>query len=95
MFLRWVLMKNNLEVDTDTSQLLSLRWEHHLKKRYYKVVLSRDLLGDWVLTRVWGGIGQATGKITHIYCVTYEDGLRLADTITKTRIKKGYAMVKV
>jgi len=35
-------------------ELPNVRWEHPDKKRYYKLMLSRDLLGNWVVTRVWG-----------------------------------------
>ena len=39
-----------------------LRWERHADKRYYLIMLYRDLLGDLVLTKVWGGIGKANGN---------------------------------
>lgn len=68
------------------------RYEHLEKKRFYKLVLSRDLLGDWVITRVWGGINQATGRISHIPCPTYEDAIHLMEKIAKTRLVRGYIM---
>jgi len=66
------------------------RFEHPEKQRYYKIVLAQDLFGEWVVTRVWGGIGKATGRITHYPCGTQADGLKLIEKISKTRLARGY-----
>lgn len=78
----------------NTQDLPSLRWEHPDKRRYYKLVLSYDLLGDWVVTRVWGGLNQATGRVSHIPCPTYDDAIKLMDKISKLRTKHGYIITK-
>lgn len=78
----------------NAQELPSFRWEHPDKKRYYKLILSCDLLGDWVVTRVWGGLNQATGRISHIPCPTYNDAIRLMEKISKTRTKRGYIGAK-
>ncbi len=70
------------------------RWEHPDKKRYYKLILSCDLLGDWVVTRVWGGLNQATGRVSHIPCSTYDDAITLMEKISQTRAKRGYISAK-
>jgi hypothetical protein len=79
---------------TSAQELPSFRWEHPDKKRYYKLILSRDLLGDWVVTRVWGGLNQATGRISHIPCPTYNDAIKLMEKISKTRTNRGYVNAK-
>jgi hypothetical protein len=68
---------------------LSLRFENHERMRYYKVILGPDLFGDWVLTKVWGGLGKADGRIMHIPC-SYENAKKEIAAITQTRIKHGY-----
>lgn len=73
-------------------ELPNVRWEHPDKKRYYKLMLSRDLLGDWVITRVWGGLNQATGRVSHIPCPTYDDAIKLMVEISRIRIKHGYVI---
>jgi hypothetical protein len=70
------------------------RWEHPLKQRYYQVILAKDLFGEWVITRVWGGIGKATGRITHLPCSTYDEGIILIEKISKTRLARGYETVQ-
>lgn len=34
------------------------QWQHPLNQRYYVADLHQDLLGDWVLTQVWGVQGS-------------------------------------
>lgn len=75
---------------SNEQELLRYRWVQPDKKRYYKLILSCDLLGDWCVTRVWGGLNQASGRITHIPCSSYEDAIKLIEKISKTRIKHGY-----
>lgn len=71
---------------------LSLRWEHPDKQRYYHIVLGQDLFGDWVITKAWGGISKATGRIMHLSCQTREDAHRLVEKIVKTREQRGYIL---
>jgi hypothetical protein len=74
----------------DILSLPSFRCENAITKRYYKIILSYDLLGDWVVTCVWGGISKATGRIRHLPCSSYEEGIALVTKITKIRLKRGY-----
>ena len=71
---------------------MNYRWENLEKKRYYTISFSRDLFGDWVITRVWGGIGKATGRITHLPCASYEDGLKQIEKIARIRVNRGYVI---
>lgn len=70
--------------------MLKYRWEHSQKQRYYQVILAKDLFGEWMVTRIWGGISKATGRITHLSCPSYEEGIKLVDKIAKTRLARGY-----
>jgi hypothetical protein len=74
--------------------LIDQRFEHRQKQRYYRVILSQDLFGDWVVTRVWGGIGKATGRITHAPCASYEEAMILIQGISKTRKRRGYELLE-
>lgn len=71
--------------------IINRRWEHMGKQRYYQVLLAQDLFNEWVVTRVWGGINQATGRIIRLPC-TYNEGIALVDKISKTRISRGYVL---
>ncbi len=66
------------------------RFEHPQRKRFYRVILSKDLFGDWVVTRVWGSIGKANGRIMHAPCSSYEEAILMIQTISKTRKRRGY-----
>jgi hypothetical protein len=70
-----------------------LRWERHADKRYYLIMLYRDLLGDLVLTKVWGGIGKANGNQYHIPVTSESEGLALIDQVIKRRRQRGYDLV--
>ncbi len=45
------------------------RWERD--SRYYELRVQQDLLGDWLLTRVWGRKDSALGQIRHEVCESY------------------------
>lgn len=76
------------------TQSIVLRWEARTdeSKRYYRVVLQRDLLGDLILMRVWGGIGRASGQLRQTIVNSVEDGFKKIDTIIKQLIKRGYEL---
>jgi hypothetical protein len=72
--------------------ILSYRWEHTEKKRFYRIILAKDLLNDLVLTKVWGGISNASGKITHTPCPSLDIAKLLIANIAKTRKQRGYEL---
>lgn len=71
------------------------RWEHPEKQRYYRVIFARDLFGDWVITKIWGGLNQAGGGAKHIACQSYDDGLKLIEKIAKIRNQRGYKIIQM
>ena len=77
------------------NQSICIRWERHTEEnqRYYFVYLHRDLLGDLILLRAWGGVGKATGQIHKAPVESPEEGLKMIDQIIKKRIQRGYELV--
>jgi len=75
------------------NQAIHLRWERQSDKRYYLALLYRDLLGDLVLTKVWGGIGKPTGQQQNVHVKTKAEGLSLIDQVLKRRTQRGYELV--
>jgi len=67
------------------------RWERDT--RYYELRLERDLLGDWVLVRVWGRRGSAMGQVRKAVCGSREEGLALFADAEGRRRKRGYVRV--
>lgn len=65
----------------------SMRWLNEEKRRYYKVFVYKDLLGDLVLLRNWGSLDNAKGGIkTEIV-----DSKNIEDLLTnieKKRLKR-------
>lgn len=65
--------------------MIHYRWENRQTNRYYRVLLAQDLFGQWLLTKIWGGINQATGRITHWPYPSYEEAIKAIDQIAKIR----------
>lgn len=64
------------------------RWERD--SRYYLAGLDRDLFGTWVVTRVWGRIGTALGRIHHEPVASLAEGERALARIARERDRRGY-----
>lgn len=73
--------------------MIHYRWENYQTNRYYRILLAHDLFGHWLLTKIWGGINQATGRTVHIAYQSYDDAIKAIDHIAKTRIKRGYVLI--
>jgi hypothetical protein len=74
-------------------QSIFLRWERQSDNRYYLAMLYRDLLGDLVLTKVWGGAGKPAGQEMHTPVNDEATGLALIDQVIKRRKQRGYELV--
>lgn len=74
-------------------QSIYLRWERYSDNRYYIAMLYRDLLGDLVLTKVWGRIGKAAGRQLSTYVENKKKGLALIDQMIKLRARQHYELV--
>ena len=61
--------------------------------RYYYFVLEKDLLGDWVITRVNGSLGKRLGQVRYLAQPSYESGAACFIAMTKQRVKRNYHRV--
>lgn len=72
--------------------VLESRWE--TVSRWYEVDLMRDLLGDWVVIRRWGGKGSNRhGQKTELV-VDEIQGIKAVEVIGQMRVKRGYVPVR-
>jgi hypothetical protein len=55
--------------------------------------LAQDLLGDWTLLKVWGGLGSNRGRMHSTGVASYEAGIELVDEIARRRARRGYANI--
>ena len=58
--------------------------------RYYELRLQRDLFG-WVVTKAWGRKSTRLGQARSTPCSDYNEAVRVWDTETRRRQRKGYA----
>ncbi len=56
-------------------------------------MVELDLLGDWMVTRIWGRKGTSRGQMIRRPCDNFEDGKRQILVIHKTRGKRGYHLL--
>lgn len=66
----------------------SIRYE--TEQRYYLVRCQRDLFGELVLSRYWGGKGNLRGGEMHQVMTGYQATRQALDDIERTRKKHGY-----
>jgi hypothetical protein len=66
------------------------RWINVAKARYYQVELIKDLLGDWTLVQVWGGLDSKRGRMRVVWVPSQTAGLARLAAIGKQRGKRGY-----
>jgi hypothetical protein len=67
-----------------------LRWVHPEKARYYQADLVEDLLGDWSLITVWGGLDSHQGQVRRAWVASYEAGVKRLQEIGRRRRQDGY-----
>lgn len=68
-------------------------WINKEKRRYYKVMVYRDLLDDLVVLRNWGSLDTARGG-TKIEIVDHQQAMELLVKIGKQRVKRNYEIVE-
>ena len=68
-------------------------WVNPEKARYYQVHLDQDLLGDWTLLKVWGGLGSRRGRMHNTGVASYDDGIEQVREIARRRTQRGYLSV--
>jgi predicted DNA-binding WGR domain protein len=66
------------------------QWRLYEKERYYNVYLQPTLLGNYSLTKSWGGLYNHLGNHKTVFFDRLEDVLLEIDKIAKQRKYKGY-----
>lgn len=69
-------------------------WENKQTRRYYRVHLGRDLLGDLTLTRSWGSLYSRLGRIQNEHITDLKQGRKILDEIGKLRARHGYSVAQ-
>lgn len=72
--------------------ILHWHWVNPAMQRYYAAYLVQDLLGNWVLTKVWNSKNTRLGSSKNVFCETYETGLSLIEKLKKQRLSHGYVV---
>jgi hypothetical protein len=66
------------------------RWVNREKARHYETHLSRDLFGEWILVKVWGGCRSSRGRLASTGVTSYGEGLDALREIGERRSARGY-----
>lgn len=74
---------------------MHLRWRNPAKRRYYVAHLTRDLLGDWILIRVWGSLDSAHGRVMQMLVADHDTGTSELEKISRRRERRGYERVRL
>jgi hypothetical protein len=62
--------------------------------RYYSATVTRDLLGDLVLVRRWGGRCNARGGEAIARLTDWEEGAEALRLLDRRRLSRGYALIE-
>lgn len=68
------------------------RWESD--RRYYEARLEVDLLGDWVVSRQWGGRYNRLGGVATDHVHDFKGGLARLEQLNDERQKRRYVLVR-
>ena len=68
------------------------RWEKGT--RFYEALVERDLLGDWVLTLVWGRRGSSLGRVQHRPHPSAIAAHEAVEKVARRRAHRGYARIR-
>lgn len=68
-------------------------WLNIKKSRYYKIIIQKDMLNDWILTCVWGGINSRLGNYSHLKIDNENEAKIHIDKMMKHRRKRGYELI--
>jgi hypothetical protein len=68
-------------------------WVNLEKRRYYRVIIQRDLLSDWTITRSWGSLDNKRGQLRSELINSDQNNMKLIEQIDKRREYRGYKRV--
>ena len=69
-----------------------MRFVNPKSERYYEADVLRDLLGDWTVVRVWGGLGTHRGGQRIGVRGSQADAERALAQVAKRRQQRGYIL---
>jgi len=68
-----------------------LRWES--AQRYFAARVRQDLLGDWVVSCAWGGLGRSEGNMQQIPMHSMEAANAAVAMVGQKRERGSYRLV--
>ncbi|OUR99214.1 hypothetical protein A9Q81_11610 [Gammaproteobacteria bacterium 42_54_T18] len=71
----------------------TIRWENKGTNRYYEARIEQDLFGNFVVKRVWGGIGKSSGGANATPIHDKKEATAVVTSISERRKKRGYEQV--
>ena len=71
---------------------LNLRFFREADGRYYMISLEQDILGSWLVKRVWGGKTKAAGVVKITEVKDRGTAKLMIDNISERRISHGYSL---
>jgi predicted DNA-binding WGR domain protein len=73
---------------------MQITLRNHNQGRYYKLILGKDLLNDWLVTRVWGGLNSRLGNLKHDSFVCLGKALKHNKKLCRNKAMRGYELIK-
>lgn len=70
--------------------MIQINWRKG-NSRYYKIYLFKDMLNDWIVVKVWGGVNSKLGNYSKTAYHEYNDALNEIKSIDHIRTKRGYS----
>ena len=70
-----------------------VRWENAQSRRYYEAHVIKNLLDEWEVFCVWGGIGTRLGGSTVIPLASLDDANSTLEKIDARRTQRHYLRV--
>lgn len=58
--------------------------------RYFAAFIEKDLLDDWTVVKVWGGLGWSQSQSMIVQCEDRQACMQYVATIAKVRAAHGY-----
>jgi predicted DNA-binding WGR domain protein len=71
------------------------QWRSAKKDRYYNIYLQPTLIGNYSLTKSWGGLHNHLGNYKIVFFDTLEEAYLEIDKISKHRESRGYISAKI
>jgi predicted DNA-binding WGR domain protein len=71
-----------------------VRWENAQTRRYYEARVAKNLLDEWEVLCLWGGIGTRLGGSAVIPLTSLDEAQSTLEKINARRTKRRYSQVR-